>query len=60
MDMFADFFRLNYLNSSDTSFQEKIFNDMEITKDKAFVEKYSAATVLFYNTSRKVFSNSLT
>ena len=40
MDMFADFFRLNYLNPSDTSFQEKIFNDMEITKDKAFVEKY--------------------
>ena len=27
---------------------------------KSFVEKYSAATVLFYNTSRKVFSNSLT
>ena len=47
MDMFAAFFRLNYLNPSDTSFQEKIFNDMEITKDKAFVEKYMG--IAFFN-----------
>ena len=40
MDMFADFFRLNYLNPSDTTFQQKCFTDKEIMKDKAFVDKY--------------------
>ena len=40
MDMFADFFRLNYLNPSDTTFQQKRFTDKEIMKDKAFVDKY--------------------
>lgn len=40
MDMFADFFRLNYLNPTDTSFQQKLFKDTEIMKDKSFVEKY--------------------
>lgn len=40
MDMFADFFRLNYLNHSDTTFQQKRFTDKEIMKDKAFVDKY--------------------
>lgn len=40
MDMFADFFRLNHLNSSDTTFQQKRFTDKEIMKDKAFVDKY--------------------
>ena len=38
MDMFADFFRLNYLNPSDTTFQQKRFTDKETMKDKAFVE----------------------
>lgn len=40
MDMFADFFRLNYLNPSDTTFQQKRFTDKEIMKYKAFVDKY--------------------
>ena len=40
MDMFADFFRLNYLNPSDTTFQQKRFADKKIMKDKAFVDKY--------------------
>ena len=40
MDMFADFFRLNYVNPSDTTFQQKRFTDKEIMKDKAFVDKY--------------------
>ena len=40
MDMFADFFRLNYLNPSDTTFQQKRFTDKKIMKDKAFVDKY--------------------
>lgn len=40
MEMFADFFRLNYLNPSDTTFQQKRFADIKIMKDKAFVDKY--------------------
>ena len=40
MDMFADFFRLDYINPTDTSFQQKLFKDTEIMKDKSFVEKY--------------------
>ena len=40
MDMFADFFRLNYINPTDTSFQQKLFKGTEIMKDKTFVEKY--------------------
>ena len=40
MDMFADFFRLDYINPTDTSFQQKLFKDTEIMKDKIFVEKY--------------------
>lgn len=40
MEMFADFFRLNYLNPSDTTFQQKRFADKKIMKDKAFVDKY--------------------
>lgn len=40
MDMFADFFRLDYVNSTDTSFQQKLFKDTEIMKDKSFVDKY--------------------
>ncbi len=40
MDMFADFFRLNYINPSDTSFQQKRFKDKEIMKNKVFVDKY--------------------
>ena len=40
MDMFADFFRLIYVNSSDTTFQQKRFTDKEIMKDKAFVDKH--------------------
>lgn len=40
MDMFADFIRLNYLNPSDTTFQQKRFTDKKIMKDKAFIDKY--------------------
>lgn len=40
MDMFADFFRLDYVNPTDTSFQQKLFKDTEILKDKSFVDKY--------------------
>lgn len=40
MDMFSDFFRLNVNNPSDTSFQQKLFNGMEIMNDRAFVDKY--------------------
>ncbi len=40
MDMFADFFRLNYINPSDTSFQKKRFKDKEIMKDKVFVDNF--------------------
>ena len=40
MDMFADFFRLDYVNPTDTSFQQKLFKDTEIMKDKSFVDKY--------------------
>ena len=40
MDMFADFFRLDYSNPTDTSFQQKLFKDTEIMKDKTFVDKY--------------------
>jgi len=40
MDMFADFFRLDYVNPTATSFQQKLFKDTEIMKDKSFVDKY--------------------
>ncbi len=40
MDMFADFFRLDYVNPTDTSFQQKLFKDTENMKDKSFVDKY--------------------
>lgn len=47
MDMFADFFRLNYLNPSDTSFQEKILMIWRSRKIKRLLKSTWGSFPLF-------------